>query len=125
MKIEYGDMRITEVPYVAYIDVNNATCAIKFIGLSPIVFTEYQLREFHAAISEAVKYMGAPVVEKPSEPRTWNDGDPEPDDIAAVIDCDDDVWKTIGDGDWRLGDGTLTRCWHELVRLYGPVREEL
>lgn len=125
MKIEYGDMRITEVPYVAYIDVNNATCAIKFIGLSPIVFTEYQLREFHAAISEAVKYMEVPDVEKPTEPRSWRIGSPEPTGVTKVVDCDGDVWEAIGDGGWRLGADSLIHRWGDLLRSYGPVTEEL
>lgn len=55
----------------------------------------------------------------PSEPRTWNAGDPEPDaSVTAVRDREGDVWRRedfgMG-GDW-VTDGGGAAPWHGVTR---------
>jgi hypothetical protein len=64
--------------------------------------------------------------------RTWDIGDPEPDDVDVVF---DDIgtfdsensprWARTTDGDWKGYQGGKTYLgWDELVRRFGPVKDE-
>lgn len=64
--------------------------------------------------------------------RTWDIGDPEPDDVTAVesmcgiFDDEDSKPLRFGrtyDGEWKAYlDGKLYVSWDEVVRRFGPVR---
>lgn len=62
------------------------------------------------------------VAETPTEPRTWREGDSIPDDVLAVLDKQDDLWRRQPYGGWRYG-GDVTRSTIGLLRDYGPVTE--
>jgi hypothetical protein len=58
------------------------------------------------------------------QPRTWNEGDPEPLDVAAVIDIDRDVWINLEPNSWYIQEaGEDFACSWKTVLKNAPLLE--
>lgn len=59
-----------------------------------------------------------------SRVRTWHEGDPEPIDVTAVLDTDNDLWKKV-EGGWRSTEMALSSrpfSWTYITE-YAPLTE--
>lgn len=125
MKIESRGISITGVPRVRSIIAESGAVSIEFEYSESIwTWTFPELREFHAAIGEALKHdPEAPVAPVKPEKTEWVQGDPEPEGVTEVIDCDDDLWRRVN-GKWGMpNDRTCPgRRWDHLLEDWGPVR---
>ncbi len=124
MKIENRGISITDVPRVRNIVVESDRVSIQFEHSESIwTWTLAELREFHAAISEALKYdPESPVAPVKPEKTEWHEGDPEPEGVTEVIDCDDDPWERVRPGLWRIPHNDIHKTWDLLLETWGPIR---
>lgn len=124
MKIESRGISITGVPRVLSMIIDQTGVSIQFEGDSYVWnWTFAELREFHAAISEALKYdPESPVAPVKPEKTKWCKGDPEPEGVTEVIDCENDPWKRVG-GLWKMSDDDTfpRKSWDRLLIEWGPV----
>lgn len=83
----------------------------------------YDLRdaiEFRDALTELIELAGFGAAKKAIEQTEWNAGDPEPDGVTKVIDCDGDEWHKRDTG-WHFRDAGRGELW-EYVLTFAPLR---
>lgn len=124
MKIESRGISITDVPRVRGMIIDQTGVSIQFEGVSYVWnWTFAELREFHEAIGEAFKYASeSPAAPVKPEKTEWDAGDPEPEGVAEVIDCDNDLWERVRPGLWRMPQGGVRKTWDLLLETWGPIR---
>jgi hypothetical protein len=58
------------------------------------------------------------------EPRVWNAGDPEPEDVEQISDRDGDIWDRGTDCWWHSPE-TRDYRWEHIARKWSPLTEVL
>lgn len=117
---------IEELPGKSYIDISGDVIAL---AISHATYNVKQVSDLIEALTEARFLADGGTREPPAEkrdPRVFAQGDPEPADMAKVMDCDGDVWfkgpKGWGLTKSRAGDGLGDDPWSHVLG-YAPVTE--
>lgn len=127
MKIQRHGIRITEVPGVEYIHIENGTITVKhdIDADMPVTYDVTGLGRFlealQAAHTEARVQQGLP--EPQTAPRVFGEEDPIPTDVMRVRDADGDEWTRNADGLWGETTGTYSNFLDTELLSYAPLTE--
>lgn len=104
MKIEKRGIRITELPAGVEIETSEGRIEVKNMGgFESLILTVNHAAQIRAALTEALKSLGASVEANPEGP--WASLDDIPQFVRQVKDKDGDLIKREPDGSWPVRAG--------------------
>lgn len=133
MKVERQGVRITDVPGVEYIHVEDGKVAVRYDFYdTPIAYGVSELASFIEALQAAQTEAGGSPEQpapKTGSPRVFLPGDDIPADVTRVRDVDSSIWNRsqihgVWDGE-GLGDSYQHWTRTRLLNNFAPLTEVL